>query len=300
MSGRQGVLHCRLWIFAVVLLLFSQLPWRSAAAPVHKSRKHSDFSKANRPYDAFYILGLADCKSRWRHARKWATSHKLDIVPVYATKYSEMDMTHPPIPVINAPANASIKAGQIGCTMTHIRIWRDAFKRNYSRIIVLEDDVYLTEEAVANLGNMFNSADAGSVARGEQWHYIYLRSEVTVYYSYERETWHDAVWKAHPAWGTAAYALSWHGIRFLLTRITTYSYPLDVQIERLQRGHDTQGAKFVALDSCPVDRTHSLGCPENVRELTNEEKGNCWYSASQSGIGSKGKHFPSIKRQRSI
>jgi GR25 family glycosyltransferase involved in LPS biosynthesis len=36
--------------------------------------------------------------------------------------------------------------GMIGCGLSHLFVWKDAIKKNYKNILVLEDDVYFTDD----------------------------------------------------------------------------------------------------------------------------------------------------------
>lgn len=246
------------------------------------------------PVDCIYVIGMEQCEDRWNRIYKWAKRHDLHITPTYATRYNEIDMSKPPIPVSGIAKKDIVMAGQVACTTSHIRTWRDAYSKNFSKILVLEDDVRMSPKLISRFPRLLSLADQGSATRhGDPWHFIYLRMYPTLYNA-TRERWHEELQTAHPGWGTAAYVLSSAGIRFLLTRITAYSHPLDVQLERLQRGKDTLGAKFVALDACEDDEDgeYPLACPENIRELSMAERGNCHLSGTQAGAGFFGHQMP--------
>ena len=248
-------------------------------------------------FDAAYVIGLARCASRWVFSHAWAEENGLSLTRVHATEFDSISLQHPPLPVTNLPPNAFVTAGQVACTTSHIRAWRDAFKRNAKRVLILEDDVTPTKELSAQLPHLLAAADAGAKARNQPWHYIYLRAYATSIGKYAPPAWHESaptLTFAEPSWGTAAYILSSAGVRYLLTRITSYSHPLDVQIERLQSGFDTLGAPFVALDACAFQNTGSYGCPENIFELDVSAKGECFYSASQAGPARPAHEFPSV------
>jgi len=44
--------------------------------------------------------------------------------------------------------------GMIGCGLSHIFIWQDAIKKNYKNILVLEDDIYFTDDFNEYLDNV--------------------------------------------------------------------------------------------------------------------------------------------------
>lgn len=251
--------------------------------------------------DAVYYIGLEQCEERWRHTLDWAKSHNITITPILGTRYSDINLFQPPIPIVNMPAKNKVVAGQVACTTSHIRAWRHAFEHNYSYIIVLEDDVRIKDALLQRLPQILQEADKGSRLRKDRpWHYVYLRLHPTMYINKltDDRRWYGRLNIAMPSWGSAAYILSYHGIRYLLTRITAYSYPLDVQIERLQKGQNTQGAVFIALHACSFDSrgNPTPACPENIYELSARERGNCTFSATQSGERRIGAEMPgSIK-----
>lgn len=243
--------------------------------------------------EAVYVIGMQQCEQRWNHINTWASEHSIEVTPLYATRYDEIELVNPPIPVTNVPSRAVVSTGEVACTFSHIRAWRHAFARNYSNIIVLEDDVQLTRSLLKRLPRIIHDAYSGSAVRNNlPWHFIFLRVQPTM--KYFQDTWHGDLKRAGPGWGSAAYMLSASGIRFLLTRITSYSYPLDVQFERLQRGHGTMSEEFVALHACLVrdNGEFSVGCPENVQELSVSQRGNCAHSGSRLGNRMKGVQLP--------
>lgn len=272
---------------AQLLALVALLATQTVCGPVMSELiNESDGASLSGVFDGAYMIGLQRCEERWEAGLRWAARTGLELTQVHATEFDDVSLTHPPIPVINLPNRTWATAGQVGCTASHIRVWRDAFVRNLTRVLVLEDDVHLTDRLVRDMPSLLQAADAGAAIRGVDWHYMYLRAYATHVFDHLPPPWHPSEPRlryAAPAWGTAAYVLSAAGVRLLLTRITAYTHPLDVQIERLQLGLDTQGARFVALDTCDPQEKGAHGCPENVQELSHQQKGDCFYSASQAG-----------------
>lgn len=269
----------------IVIAVSNAVPVVTKAPSETVTSAHVDLSTV---FDAVYYIGLKQCGERWRRVLDWAQSHKITITPIFGTPYHEINLFQPPIPILNMPSKHTVTAGQVGCTISHIRVWRHAFEHNYSHIIVLEDDIRMKDSLIQQLPQIRQEADEGSRLRhGRPWHFLYLRLHPTKQNTHLTDSmkWHGRLNLAMPAWGTAAYIASYHGIRFLLTRITAYSYPLDVQIERFVKGLDTQGAVFTALHTCPFDSRGNPkpGCPENTLELGLQERGNCVFSASQAG-----------------
>ncbi|PXF42283.1 putative inactive glycosyltransferase 25 family member 3 [Gracilariopsis chorda] len=268
-------------------------PWEMLPCCMGDKLSNTGMISTRYRLDAIYVIGMQHCEQRWGHINAWASEHNIEVTPLYATRYDEIDFVNPPVPITSVPSRAVVSTGEVACTFSHIRAWRHAFSRNYSNIIVLEDDVRLTTSLLKRLPRIIQDAYIGSAVRDNMpWHFIFLRVQPTS--EYFREIWHGDLKRAGPGWGSAAYLLSASGIRFLLTRITSYSFPLDVQFERLQRGKGTMSKDFVTLHACMEkdNGEFSLGCPENVHELSDNQRGNCAHSGSQLGNRMTGVQLP--------
>jgi len=278
--------------------------------------------------DAIYTVGLASCAQRASIMEAVGTHVGLPLTRIEATPFSAVDLAAPPLPVVNVPKGDSVAAGQVGCSHTHLRIWREALARNYSRVVVLEDDVFFTPAALPRVPAILAAADAGAVAAGRPWHMILFRRTAL------DATTREEVWggdggggdgggggaaalrrrRSHrrrgggvakplggpltvsgPAWATAAYALSRAGMHYLLSHVTAYNVPLDVQVSRLH----APGTGFTSLAACN-DLGVSGDCTGAVYELSRAEKGECSYSASQSGSRLDGGAFPNAGGRRSV
>lgn len=242
--------------------------------------------------DAIYTVGLASCAQRATIMAEVGAHMGLPLTRVNATSFTDVDLHRPPLPVVDIPAGEKVAAGQVGCSHTHVRIWRAALAANQSRVVVLEDDVFFTPAAVRHVPAVVAAADAGAVAAGRPWHMVLFRRSALADTSGEA-VWGDArplggpLTVTVPAWATAAYALSRAGMHYLLSRVTAYSEPLDVQISRL---HEPRTG-FTSLAACS-ERAGGDACATAVYELNRAEKGECSYSASQSGDVQDGGAFP--------
>jgi GR25 family glycosyltransferase involved in LPS biosynthesis len=50
--------------------------------------------------------------------------------------------------------------GMIGCGLSHLFVWKDAIKKNYKNILVLEDDVYFTDDFSSYLNKVMSELPA--------------------------------------------------------------------------------------------------------------------------------------------
>jgi len=292
-----------------------------ARAPSAATRAAERAAEGWGALDAIYTVGLASCAQRASIMEAVGTHVGLPLTRIEATPFSAVDLAAPPLPVVNVPAGDSVAAGQVGCSHTHLRIWREALARNYSRVVVLEDDVFFTPAALPRVPAILAAADAGAVAADRPWHMILFRRTALDATTGE-EVWGEgdggggggrrrrrrrrrrgAVAKplggpltvSGPAWATAAYALSRAGMHYLLSHVTAYNVPLDVQVSRLH----APGTGFTSLAACN-DLGVAGDCTGAVYELSRAEKGECSYSASQSGSRLDGGAFPNAGGRRSV
>ncbi|CAD6187858.1 unnamed protein product [Caenorhabditis auriculariae] len=69
-------------------------------------------------------------------------------------------------PIMNRP----IKAGEIGCFLSHYRIWEDVVKEGLDRVIVFEDDLRFAPNGLQRVREVLADLDA----TGKPWDLIYL------------------------------------------------------------------------------------------------------------------------------
>lgn len=194
-----------------------------------------------------------------------------------------------PIPVVFnehiAAASSLVTVGQIASTASHHAVWLDAQRRNLTAVIVLEDDVVLTPRATRNIPRILRDAHLGSRRHSQPWHWIFLR-RIPVARRLST-SWHGRVRRAPPTWGTAAYTLSSHDIRFMLDAVHQHEAPLDVAVAHLQRNQGQTG--FVALDACAGFRStyDTLTAPVPL-----DAQGECAFSTTEVSSRARMNTFP--------
>jgi GR25 family glycosyltransferase involved in LPS biosynthesis len=67
----------------------------------------------------------------------------------------ELESNHPDI-LKYFVNNHKLIDGQIGCALSHIKIWQDAIKNNYENIIIFEDDAIIPEDFWRKFNNAYN------------------------------------------------------------------------------------------------------------------------------------------------
>jgi hypothetical protein len=265
--------------------------------------KAEDNQAAPAGVDAFYIISLPQCAARVqynRRRREGGASPRLLPRPAIhaAVDFRTFSPSNPPLPVVfnerTTDPSAPVTAGQVACTASHRAVWRDAFQRNASVVLVLEDDMNMTPSGERKLASLIRDADSGANVRGRPWHWMFLRRMPVGHIM--RKSWHGSVRRARPSWGTAAYVLSWHGVRFMLSSIRQHEAPLDVAVAQLQ--HRSAWNGFVALDGCARGPQRRQTCAENVEEMPATERGQCAHSTTQAGWRARADEFPCLLPRR--
>jgi len=141
--------------------------------------------------------------------------------------------------------------------------------------------------------------DEFTAETGRQWHWITLRKATLQYTSNEKEfmKFKDgrSIYTSVRFWGSAAYVVSREGIEWLLSHLTYYQHPLDVQISEFHRIRPD----FTVLSLCKSGWEYRMHCPENTIAFTDDMKGECGGSGSQAGSSRFGTTIPNIWRHRS-
>ncbi|KAA8499732.1 putative inactive glycosyltransferase 25 family member 3 [Porphyridium purpureum] len=249
--------------------------------------------------DKIYVVNLESCPSRWKLMEKWARRSGINMTRFLSTSFNNLDWERMPLAVVNLDYDTrfdSVTKGQVGCSMTHVRIMRDAWFSGLQRVLVLEDDVYLTDEMMATLKHDLDEIDERAAVLGKPWHYLFLRRyslhsvlNDPVYVELSRGL---KVTHPQPSWGNSAYVLSRAGMEWLLSHFIAYEVPIDVQIATYQQLYPD----FVALCLCNSGMDFKHQCPENTVSFTDEMRAECSYSASQSGGRKYLPEFPHMLR----
>ncbi|GJQ13042.1 hypothetical protein GpartN1_g4833.t1 [Galdieria partita] len=258
------------------------------------SQMNNHIQSGTIPFSRIYVLNRNICLERWQLIQEKATAFHIPLTRFPATDFSEFTLDDPPISISHAKVagfSSSVTTGQVACTYSHMRIWKDVLEHQYPVVLILEDDVFFTKEAIERLPSIMKAVEMGSKVHQKPWHWIFFRRHALgniqlekVWYLEDNSTDSNAITIACSSWGTSAYALSLQGAQFLTEHIEEYVMPLDVQIAQLQEDF---GEEFVTLSACKNGPYYTAPCPETIEEFTDEEKGSCSYSASQMGDSKK-------------
>ncbi|EYB85115.1 hypothetical protein Y032_0304g1923 [Ancylostoma ceylanicum] len=105
-----------------------------------------------------------------------------------------------------------MKAGEIGCFLSHYRIWQDVVRLGLSRVIVFEDDLRFTDDGLERIKEALEDLDGSKM----EWDLIYLGRKKQ---ADQEETWvpqHRHLSTVGYSYWTLGYILSNEGARRLL------------------------------------------------------------------------------------
>lgn len=248
-------------------------------------------------FDHAYVLTTEKCEFRADLIQKRASKHGIILERIYGIPSENFTLDDPPIPIMGMPVNDTVTTGQVGVAEAHMRIWKDAWAKGYNTTLIVEDDVFPSEEISSHLPDIFQMIQGAAIVHERPWSVIVFRRSPL------QQVQNEAVWSplldgqnvtvAAPSWWAAAYIVSRSGLRFLLDHVTHYSHPIDVEMSKLQANY----SDFVVLSLCRNGDSDDVykNCPSSATELTTEEKAQCSHSGSQQGQRWPGSRFPDPK-----
>ncbi|HEX2580283.1 MAG TPA: glycosyltransferase family 25 protein [Rhabdochlamydiaceae bacterium] len=90
--------------------------------------------------DSIYCINLDVRKDKWEQMQKRCSDQGLQVHRMPAINGWE-ELTRQQVKEIQKPYKASLNKGRAGCLLSHLSVLKDAEKRNFNCIMVLEDDV---------------------------------------------------------------------------------------------------------------------------------------------------------------
>ena len=114
--------------------------------------------------------------------------------------------------------------GMIGCGLSHLFIWQDAVKKNYKNILVLEDDVYFSDDFNKYLENVMEELP-------KDYDILYLGYKDSICEA-KKDTSFNYIYKPEFPLLTHAMIISNKGLKKLLNLITIIDDHIDWKIAR--------------------------------------------------------------------
>lgn len=107
----------------------------------------------NMKIDKIYVINLKKNTDRLEKFMENAKKANVTVERFDAIYGKELQKDHPDI-VKYFVKDHKLIPGEIGCALSHIKIWQDTIDNNYNNILVFEDDAIIPE----NFWNKFNKA----------------------------------------------------------------------------------------------------------------------------------------------
>lgn len=117
----------------------------------------------NNFFDNVYCINLDKRRDRWVEAESEFQKHNLRVERVSAIDGSLLDTSSIKMEVLK---DAYIP-GNVGCVLSHVKVIKDAKLNNYSRVLILEDDVAFEENFTERFTNEIMHLP-------EDWDMLYL------------------------------------------------------------------------------------------------------------------------------
>lgn len=159
--------------------------------------------------DRVYVINLAhraDRRGLWERQLDFIPSLKNHLQIITAVDGKDLENT------------SKLKNGELGCAMSHLSVWKDSLAKNYSTILVFEDDVILDNEFESRLTSLLAEID-----NNYDWVYLY-------------NTWDyrpvkpisDTLVKVIASLGTQAYLIKTEALSRLIPFVQEFEFPIDV------------------------------------------------------------------------
>jgi GR25 family glycosyltransferase involved in LPS biosynthesis len=134
-----------LLIILIILLIISTV--------VIPYQKNKESFINNMKIDKIYVINLKKNTDRLEKFMENAKKANVNVERFDAIYGKELQKDHPDI-FKYFVKDHKLNPGQIGCALSHIKVWQDAIDNNYNNILVFEDDAIIPE----NFWNKFNKA----------------------------------------------------------------------------------------------------------------------------------------------
>lgn len=153
----------------------------------------------------------------------------------------------------------SLRQGELGCSMSHVAIWKDAMIKGYKYILVFEDDAVVNVDFEQRIEESLNSCEMNF-----DWLYLFNSWDFRPV-----EHYNDNLNKVIASLGTVAYILNVSAVYRLLPYVEEFRFPVDVVM-----GHMSFLSKVYRPKQIFV--VHNDNSPSNVRDSSNL-KLNYWF-----------------------
>jgi len=100
-------------------------------------------------FDATYVINLESRKDRWESITNFASAAGLPIKKLTAFPASDVDMN------MHRYGTRTRNAAAIACSLSHIKLFREAISKGYKKVFVLEDDAMFDSDLYEQLDRIY-------------------------------------------------------------------------------------------------------------------------------------------------
>lgn len=176
------------------------------------------FDNSNKFIEKIYVINLDRRKDRLEHIKRDCKNANINFERFSAVNGKELNKHQEYIDKY-IDTSKNLKNGQIGCALSHIKIWEDIVKNGYSNTVILEDDGFIPNNFNTVLKNSLNSLP-------KKWDLVSFNCswcQATAYNKY--------LYKLNTNICTLSYLVSNEGARKLLHLFSKKKMGLPIDVE---------------------------------------------------------------------
>lgn len=244
--------------------------------------------------DCIYLINLDSRPDRWKRVKKLLDEKELNVNRISAI--NGWELSKEALKELSGPYPVRLKGGEYGCLLSHVSILKDAYKRGYKCIWILEDDIEFLDnpQTIPSILKTLTKLDRDwdvfyTDANFRNLDGTYLKS-----YSYSqrpdqplfpfkyyqlRFKLNDDIIQIRSRWGTTSMIFSERGIKKALdffTHVYIWS-PIDHDIHTIPGIHEYASQKDIisnrtqSIDSNTKSPTLQVKFPENPNQSLFEQ-----------------------------
>lgn len=206
-----------------------------------------------------FVISLARSHDRRAFIEKHMSSRAVDFVffdAVDGKKLSEDELKNVDFPMARQFCGHDLSLGEVGCAMSHIRIYEMMVAKNIERCVVLEDDIYLHSHFKSIVSKAMSACQSDIIflhhGKVKSWPWMKKMPEgyrLAKYISPSRNSKRGII-------STAGYILTLSGAKKLLSKAYPIRMPSDYLTGRLQlNGLTASGVEPCCMDVGLFDTT---------------------------------------------
>lgn len=149
-----------------------------------------------------------------------------------------------------------INTGQLGCLLSHINILKDAINKRYKNILILEDDIIITESFTSRLNDIKN-------VMKDDWKIIYLGAGQHNWNNIDLQ---NNYYIANNSTGTFAYMVN-----------SSFYEELLIEYEKLNKPVDNYLINFQKYNSIKILYPNIIYCDLENSNISNKRDNKIWF-----------------------